>query len=148
MKSLIILAGLASIFTPVCMEHKLRSTLDDGFCRRAVEYQKPVGVDYDAGVDVTGKPVVEADLNKSPVQMPDVVRIPVTIDLAQYLGLPGTTAKETYAVLGELAYENGAFSYNGEPLDGKASESLRKLCATEKPAKPAEKPSENKHNQH
>ncbi len=58
MKSLIILAGLASIFTPVCMEHKLRSTLDDGFCRRAVEYKQPPGVAYEPGVDVTGKPVV------------------------------------------------------------------------------------------
>lgn len=148
MKSLIVLAGLATAFTPICIEHKLRSTLDDGFCRRAVEYQKPAGVDYEAGVDVTGKPVVEADINKSSVQMPEVVRIPVTIDLAQYLGLPSSTAKETYAVLGELAYENGAFTYNGEPLDGQAAESLRKLCATEMPAKAQEKPVENKHNQH
>lgn len=148
MKSIIILAGIAAAFTPVCLEHNLRSTLDDGFCRRAVEYQKPAGVDYEPGVDASGKPVVEADLNKSPVQMPDVVRIPVTIDLAQYLGLPSTTAKENYAVLGELSYENGAFTYNGEPLDGKASESLRKLCATEKPSESPEKPLENKHNQH
>ena len=148
MKSFVVLAGLATAFTPVCMEHKLRSTLDDGFCRRAVEYQKPAGVDYEPGIDVKGKPVVEADLNKSPVQMPDVVSIPVTIDLAQYLGLPSSSAKETYAVLGELTYENGAFSYNGEPLNGKAAESLRKLCATEKPAEQPEKPAENKHNQH
>jgi hypothetical protein len=148
MKSIIILAGIAAAFTPACLEHKLRSTLDDGFCQRAVEYQKPAGVDYEPGVDASGKPVVEADLNKSPVQMPDVVRIPVTIDLAQYLGLPSTIAKENYAVLGELVFENGAFTYNGDPLDGKASESLRKLCATEKPAKPPEKPLENKHNQH
>ena len=49
MKSIIILAGLAVAFTPVCIEHKLRSTLDDGFCRRAVEYQKLAGVDYEPG---------------------------------------------------------------------------------------------------
>lgn len=148
MKSIIVLAGLATVFTPVCIEHKLRSTLDDGFCRRAVEYQKPADVDYEPGVDLAGKPVVEADLNKSPVQMRGVVRIPVTIDLAQYLGLPSSTANETYAVLGELAYENGAFTYNGEPLDGRAADSLRKLCATEKPTKPADKAAKNKHNQH
>jgi hypothetical protein len=46
-------------------------------------YKPPENVAYQPGVDVHGNPVVPADLNDRSDMAPDVVQVPVTIDLAQ-----------------------------------------------------------------
>lgn len=140
----LILAAMLSTFiaTPVfAAEEKPVPEIDPALCSRIVAYQKPAGVDYKPGVDVKGKPVVEADLNASPIKMPDNISFNITVDLAQYLGLP-MPGLEGLVNVGAINIENGGkMTFNGEPLEGHAAKALRELCA-KKPEITPEKPAE------
>lgn len=146
MKTMILIAGIAGLaVTPVCTEHKLQKEITPGFCQQVTHTPAP-GVAYEGGVDVHGKPVVEADLNPSPVTAPDKITFNVTIDMAKYLGLSLPSGTEGFANVGTVAYEKGALTYNGEPMDGRAAQALRELCAVPPPAKDKQKDKEIKHN--
>jgi hypothetical protein len=110
-----------------------------------VAYQPdPVnGPDYKPGVDVHGKPVVEADINPSPVKAPDTISFDLTVDLAKYAGIAVPAGTEAKATIGAVTVDKaGHMTFNGKPMEGDAEAALRELCAP----KPAE-PDKNKHNQ-
>lgn len=139
----LILAAMLSTFisAPVfAADEKPVPEIDPALCSRIVTYQKPAGVDYKPGVDVHGKPVVEADLNPSPVKMPERITFDITIDTAKYLGL-STPGLEGVVNVGSIAYEKGQLTFNGEPMEGHAAKALRALCA-KKPEISNEKPAE------
>ncbi len=142
MKKLLCAVMLSSLISaPALAAEKVAKPapeIDPALCRSIAEYQKPAGVDYKPGVDVHGKPVVEADLNPSPVKMPENFSFDVTIDTAQYLGLP-TPGLEGVINVGTITSEKGKLSFNGEPMDGHAAKVLRELC-TKKPEIPVETP--------
>jgi len=132
----------AFISTPVfAADEKPVPEIDSALCSRIVPHQKAPDVDYKPGVDVHGKPVVEADLNPSPVKMPERVSFDITIDTAKYLGL-STPGLEGIVNVGSIAYENGQLTFNGEPMEGHAAKALRALCA-KKPEITPEKPAES-----
>lgn len=144
MKKLICASVLSALVSAAAMaaEKKPVPEIDPALCSRVVEYQKPAGVDYKPGVDVKGKPVVEADLNPSPVKMPDNISFNITIDVAQYLGLP-TPGLEGLVNVGTINVDKGGkMTFNGEPMEGHAAKALRELCA-KKPETAPEKPVEN-----
>lgn len=146
MKTIIILAGIAGLaVTPVCTEHKLQKEITPGFCE-LVAHVPAADIAYEGGVDVHGKPVVEADLNPAHVTVPEKISFNVTIDMAKYLGLSLPAGTEGYANVGTVSYEKGTLSYNGEPMDGRAAQSLRDLCAVPPPAKDTQKDKQIKHN--
>ncbi len=86
-------------------------------CRYLPKYEQPAGVAYQPGVDVHGKAVVSADINAAPFQMPDVITVPLTVDLierardlpGQYEGLEG---KGDLGVI-EI-HKDGLVTYNGQ----------------------------------
>ena len=121
--------------------------LDPKVCQQMVAYQPDAvnGAEYKPGVDVHGKPVVEADITPNVVAMPDKVSFNVTVDLANYLGIAGPVGLENEAVLGKIEVDKaGHVTFNGKPLEGDAEAALRELCAP-KPPKPTTE--ENNHNQ-
>lgn len=126
-------------------EPKATPELDPKVCQQMVAYQPdPVnGADYKPGVDVHGKPVVEADLTPNAVTAPDKVSFNVTIDIARYLGISAPTGLEGEAVMGRIDVDKaGHVSFNGKPLEGEAEATLRALCAPKPPTK-----DNNNHNQ-
>ncbi|MEZ0262763.1 MAG: hypothetical protein ACAH80_17290 [Alphaproteobacteria bacterium] len=139
----LIFAAILSAFISVpalAAEEKPVPEIDPALCSRIVEYQKPAGVDYKPGVDANGKPVVEADLNPSPVKMSENISFNITIDVAQYLGL-STPGLEGIVNVGTISVQNGKMTFNGEPMEGHAAKALRELCA-KKPEITPEKPVE------
>ncbi len=144
LKTVILLAGIAGLsLTPVCMEHKLQAQINPQLCKQIVDHKPAPDVEYKGGVDVHGKPVVEADLNPSPVKIPEKISFDVTVDMAKYLGLSTAAGVEQVASIGTIAYEKGVLTFNGEPMEGPAAASLRELCATPDAPK---KTKEIKHN--
>ncbi len=86
-----------------------------------------VPANYQPGVDVNGNPVVYADGGMAaPISAPGSVRIPVTIDLAQRLGLPVPGGVELDAPVGVASIAgNGAVSFNGMDITAQTAA----LCA-------------------
>jgi len=143
-KVLLTAIAMAPLLLPVNDTASMPAGVGDPLCRRAVEYLEPPGVAYEPGVDVSGKPVVEADINKSTVVAPERIEAVITVDLGGYLGLldaTSTDASQGDTVIGDLIYENGEFTFNGEPLQGESIAALRRLCTHTQA-------SENNHNDH
>ncbi len=97
-------------------------------CRLLPVKHDAVGADYVPGVDVNGKPVVPADVNTPVKPFVDVVRFPVTVDLAQQLNqqLPPGTELDAPVAMIEI-HKDGRVLYNGQEL----SEEVYDLCAKE-----------------
>jgi hypothetical protein len=126
-------------------EKKATPELDPKVCQQMVSYQPEAGkgADYKPGVDVHGKPVVEADVTPNVIKLPDTISFNVTVDLARYLGLAAPTGLEGEAVMGKIEVDKtGHATFNGQPLEGNAEAALRELCAP----KPAAADKDN-HNQ-
>lgn len=105
----------------------------DMLCRVAGGYNVPVGVNYQAGVDVHGRAVAPADLNAPKMHGSDIVRIPVSIDLAQALRLnvrSGVELKTTVAMV--EVRPDGTVTYNGENITG----DVTTLCSNMPKPKP------------
>lgn len=86
-------------------------------CRLLPEHRPSADVAYQPGVDVHGKAVVPADLNASPMAVPDTVVVPLTIDLAQRLNNPPVSGAKFDANLGYLEIEkSGRVTHNGQDL--------------------------------
>lgn len=107
--------------------------LDARVCQMIVGHTPDAGVAYEGGKDVNGKPVVEADINPSPVQMPDVVAIDITVDVARHLGLSVPAGMEATAKVGTLVIGNdGKMTFDGKPLEQPAETALREMCMPQK----------------
>lgn len=77
-----------------------------------------VSANYQPGVDVNGRPVVPADGGAATaIGAPGSVRIPVTVDLAQRLGIPvpGGVALDAPVGVANIS-GNGAVSFNGHDI--------------------------------
>ena len=85
-------------------------------------------MEYKPGVDVHGKPVVEADIAPSPVSVPETFSFDVTVDLARQIGLSTPAGVEAVAKVGTITYDKGKLFYNGAPMEGEAEANLRALC--------------------
>lgn len=107
--------------------------LDAKVCQMIVAHQPDAGVAYEGGKDVNGKPVVEADLNPSPVQMPDEVKLDITVDVAKHLGLSVPAGVEGTAKVGTLVIaKDGKMTFDGKPLEQPAETALREMCGPAK----------------
>lgn len=108
--------------------------LDTSLCQAMATYQPSDDVAYVPGVDVNGKPVVEADLSSSPVILPDVTGFDITVDVARYAGLATAPADEMLAAVGRVEIgKNGHMTFNGQPMEGEAEAALRALCVEKPP---------------
>src|SRR5690242_9362712 len=83
-------------------------------CDRLVKYHQPPGVEYQPGVDAHGQTVVPADINPSPIQVPDVIQIEIEIFLQDKFHIPANSAlwagkvdAGTVTVEGDQVYFNG-----------------------------------------
>lgn len=97
-------------------------------CDRLAVHAPSADVAYTPGVDVDGNAVAPADLNGSaPIAMPEVISIPVTVDLAANLGI--ATPFLARPTVGEVQVSSdGQVTFNGQPVGGKAQKDLARRC--------------------
>ena len=97
-------------------------------CSRLVTHVAAADVAYRPGVDVNGNAVAPADLNAQPqISVPDVISIPVTIDLATNLGI--NTPFLARPTVGEVQItRDGRVSFNGQPIGDAAQQELAQRC--------------------
>lgn len=89
---------------------------DLALCRLRAQHVAAADVTYKPGVDVHGNPVVPADLNAVPNMVPDVIKIPMNIDLAQRLGnVPAGMDMKSEMGMAEI-YRDGRVMYNGQDM--------------------------------
>lgn len=83
-------------------------------CQMLTEHMADNDVTYKPGVDADGNAVVPADLNAAPFEMPDVMTVPLSVDLVRRLPDPpeGVFGE---APLGFLeVHKNGRVTYDGQ----------------------------------
>ncbi len=82
-----------------------------------------MGADYVPGVDVNGKPVVPADVKAQADSYVDIIKIPITIDLAQQLTqtLPQGTEMNAQVAMVEI-HKDSKVIYNGQDVSARAYE--------------------------
>lgn len=104
--------------------------LNAEICDFMVAHHPDANVAYRPGVDIHGKPVVEADIGGSSLYVqPDEITFPVSVDLAKYAGIALPEGVETKGDVGSITVDlNGVVTFNGKPLEGEAEAALRRLC--------------------
>ena len=97
-------------------------TYSHQMCRLLAEHTPRDDVAYQPGIDVNGKAVVPADLNGgSAFQLPETIKIPLSVDLAQEFGLTEFTNDELVAPLGILEVtKDGRVLQDGRDLTSQA----------------------------
>ena len=99
-------------------------------CARLVAHVPDPDVAYRPGVDVHGREVVPADLGGAPrIELPETILIDIEIDLLARFGIPANPALyDPDAEVGEVAYRDGRFTFNGQPLQDEAQAELAARC--------------------
>ncbi len=101
-------------------------------CDRLVQHEPDADVTFVPNVDVRGRPVAPADLpGSSQIQVPENFSIPITVDLAERLGIPpgGDADFTAEAFIGQVDVEPGGRAFfNGQPLQDEAARQLSILC--------------------
>lgn len=142
-----LIAFIAYMLTATPAQAAELPVLDAQVCQALAIHQPGIdgSAEYEPGVDVNGKPVVEADLNNSGIVMADTITFPLSVDMAQYLGISVSPVPEGQIALGTVAVplKGGSVTLNGEPLEGQAEAALRALCLEKEPLQKAVKPAYN-----
>ena len=101
-------------------------------CSRLVRHVATADTTYQPGVDVDGKPVAPADLDGGQqVSAPDTIVFPLTLDLADRLGVPPAGDADFLArpVIGEVAVtHDGRVLLNGVALTSDEQHELAMKC--------------------
>lgn len=92
------------------------------FCKKLSVHKTANDVVYKPGVDVKGNAVVPADINSSPIKVPEIIKIPLEADLAQRLqSLEGTNIIGD-APLGMIEiHQDGKVIYEGEDISSNSA---------------------------
>ena len=99
-------------------------------CRALVRHRPAADVSYRPGVDVRGREVVPADLNPSPIALPETYTIDITVDLFDRLGIPpgGDAEYEGDIRVGVVEFtEDRRVLFNGRPVTDEAQHELAAL---------------------
>lgn len=89
---------------------------DLALCKLRAQHVARADVTYQPGIDVYGKPVVAADVSSTPGMVPDNIRIPLNIDLAQRLGAVTTGAKLDADMGYVEIHKDGRVTFNGQDM--------------------------------
>lgn len=99
-------------------------------CRRLVAHHASADVDYKAGVDIYGRPVVPADIASRPSIKFDRIIIDLSLPLKDLLESPPKRLENAELLVGEIEYDisSGKMLFNGEPLANRASDAIIYEC--------------------
>ncbi|MEM9468791.1 MAG: hypothetical protein AAF988_01370 [Pseudomonadota bacterium] len=109
---------------PAFSEENKADVKNSILCKQLAAYQSDEA-NYVAGVDVKGKTVIPADLNQSPIQVPEIIRIPLEIELAQRLNQLQDINIDADGAIGVVYIsQDGRVFYEGKDI----SEKTREVC--------------------
>lgn len=99
-------------------------------CVEFVRHEPVPDVAYKPGVDSRGRQVTPADLGgHPPIELPTEFAIPITVDLADRLGLPaGSRLFEPQTNIGVVTYRDGKAWFNGRELPSDGTAALIAAC--------------------
>lgn len=98
-------------------------------CQRLTVHVPDAEVAYQPGVSVRGDKVAPADLNAQPIELPETIRIPITVDFFERYGLPNPANFEAEAEIGTVeVHKDGRAYFNGQPLQDEAQWELAQRC--------------------
>ncbi len=105
-------------------------TITKADCARLVAHVPGPDVAYRPGVDVYGREVAPANLGGAPrIETPETILIDIEIDLQARFGTPENEVLfDPDAEVGEVAYRDGRFTFNGQPLLDEAQAELAARC--------------------
>ena len=105
-------------------------TIEEQDCRRLMLHHPNDDVAYTPGVTKRGKKVVPADLNAQPIVLPEVIRIPITVDMFERYNIPANKANfEANAEIGVVeVHKNGEAFFNGQRLQSEEQRELSLKC--------------------
>lgn len=122
----VIASGVATASSP----DGVAPAIDKDLCQYLARHVPGDDVAYEPGVDVNGKPVVEADAgDASPLALPEKTEFTLTVDIAKYLGLNVPAGLAGEAAIGSVALDEGDILFNGEAMSGKMQSELVALCS-------------------
>lgn len=98
-------------------------------CAWLVAHHPAPDVAYQPGVDVRGQEVAPADLNGSDIELPEVLVIDLTVDLADRLGIPADPDNfQAELEIGTVELRDGRVYLNDEPIGDEAQAALAVQC--------------------
>ncbi len=102
-------------------------------CRRLSRHIPDADVAYQPGVDVRGRAVAPTDLANgaygNAIKTPETIVIPIEVELFERFGIPANPALfEADAQVGEVIYDNGKLTYNGQRLADGARDEIALYC--------------------
>ncbi len=105
-------------------------TIEEEDCRRLMVHHPSDDVAYTPGVTKRGKKVVPADLNAQPIVLPEIIRIPITVDMFERYNIPANKANfEANAEIGVVeVHKNGDAFFNGQRLQSEEQRELSLKC--------------------
>ncbi len=105
-------------------------TIEEEDCRRLMLHHPSDDVAYTPGVTKRGKKVVPADLNAQPIVLPEIIRIPITVDMFERYNIPANKANfEANAEIGVVeVHKNGQTFFNGQRLQSEEQRELSLKC--------------------
>ncbi len=116
--------------SPAAAHETATVTITRADCARLVEHVPGPDVAYQPGVDVYGREVAPADLGGAPrIELPETILIDIEVDLFARFGIPANPALyEADAEVGAVLYQDGRFTFNGQPLQDEAEAELAARC--------------------
>ncbi len=105
-------------------------TIEEDDCHRLLLHHPNDDVAYTPGVSKRGKKVVPADLNAQPIVLPEIIRIPITVDMFERYNIPANKANfEADAEIGVVeVHKNGEAFFNGQRLQSEEQRELSRKC--------------------
>jgi len=125
------------VFLPVVHSWaESKPAIDKSICKYLIAHEYNLGneAEYKAGVDVKGKPVIEADISPQVIKMPKEYSFPITINMAKYMGIniPAGLLAESKLGTIKINSKSGEITFNGEAIEGNAEKALKELCINKK----------------
>ena len=99
-------------------------------CSRLVIHHPSDDVAYTPGITKRGRKVVPADLNAQPIVLPEVIKIPITVDMFERYTIPANQSNFTAdAEIGVVeVHKDGQAYFNGQPLQNDEQRELALKC--------------------
>ena len=116
--------------SPAAAHETATVTITRADCARLVEHVPGPDVAYQPGVDVYGREVAPADLGGAPrIELPETILIDIEVDLQARFGTPENEVLfDPDAEMGWVVYQDGRFTFNGQPLQDEAEAELAARC--------------------
>ncbi len=127
-RAIIGMLGVLAAAVPAGAAETVTVTISRADCRRLVQHTPAPDVAFRPGEDVYGRPVAPADLDASPLSVPDLYTIAITKDIVVENADPARPFRARVYV-GRVRWEDGRVTFNGQPVTSEAQAELAARCA-------------------